>query len=717
MGAHEGLRLIMNGKNTNFRGMLMGVGFLPVVCGHIEAQEKNRYVPYPAVENLKEGISWPKGQAIPIFSTPAEELDMVVVQDLSKDEQLTFSALQGLVNKKQPRIYLENARTEEGSDTWPNTPTVNIPKRNRIPMSNKYDLVKKYAKEVAGVILYDPAKSPHYRNLAGTVAGLHGALPVTQVVYDQLKEQGINLRVVEDLSGLAFTTPVEIYSYLYDKYWGKCEKRLIVSAKPHDQKGGGNYHHTRDIAIACGAAVVWLDTLIPEEKAVFEKFLGDMKAGEAIALGWYSTERSGVTTVSKFGIGTLPADFFISASVFAGTDHRIAIPPVPKMPELENKVYVAIFISDGDNIQYTQHAMRRIWDGTASSRGKIPLNWTIAPGLVDIGPGIMNYYYGSATPNDCFVTGPSGMGYAMPSNTLTEPGAPVGDYMTDEARAAGYARLTETYLQRSGLRVITIWDNAPPVLRAAYEKYGRNLYGATVQNFKDVPSVAGGVENNRLKFDKLIIPYAGSYEHIHSSMKREISRWDGKEPLFLAYQVDIWNELKPDRILALHDEVNQEFKDKKTEFVRADHYFNLANEAGGQPFNLCMAPKTKVRSGDGSAVEAVTDGTPKTLWSSAAQGKQWLGFDFEKAYRIHRCVVRHAGDQGMKPVLNTRAFAVQASLDGKSWKTVYASKGNVANVSDIEFPKVDARYVKVNITDAGGDGTARVADVEIYGSR
>lgn len=702
----------------DFRLVLLGLGFLPVFSslGAPEpGRSKNRYAAYPEVTNIAEGISWPKGQALPIFATPAARLDTIEVQDLSKDEQITFSSLQGLVNKKQPRIYLLDARSDEGRDTWANTPTVNFAPGNPYDRATKYDLVAKYAKEVTGVVLYDPAPSPHYRNLAGTAAALRQALPVTNAVYSQMKQHGISLEVVEDLTTLKLTAPVEIYQYLYDHYWQKCEKRLIVSAKPHDERGGGDYHHTRDIAAASGAAVVWLNTLIPDERDCLRKFFGDMKAGEALVLGWYTTERSGIPTATEFGIGTMPADFFMSSSVYAGTDHRIKIPAVPKMPVLANKVYVSIFISDGDNIQYTQHAMRRNWDRTAASRGKVPLNWTIAPGLVDIAPGILNYYYTTATPNDCFVTGPSGMGYLMPFNTLKEPGAPVGDKLTDPARMDGYARLTETYLQRSGLRVMTIWDDASPMHRKSYEKNCRNLYGATVQNFKDVPSVAGSVENNRLRFDRLVIPYAGSYEHIHGSLDREIKRWDGKSPLFLSYQVDVWSQLRVDKIVELHENLTREFPGK-VEFVRADHYFNMSNQASGVPFNLCMSSKTSVRSGDPPASpDPVTDGTPTTMWTSSEQGKRWLGFEFDKTYQLSRCVIRHAGDNGMSRGHNTKDFTVQVSVDGKSWKAIDAFKGNTENVTDVEFPPVTARYLKITINDAGVDSTARIAEVEIYG--
>ncbi len=677
---------------------------------------ENRYAPYRAVVNPAEGMAWPKGQALPVFATPAAPLDMLVVQGLSPDEQITFSSLQGQVNRRQPRILLVDGRAEEGWKTWPDTPTVNLTLGQAFNRDTKYQLLAKYAGEVTGAVLYDPGKSPHYRNLAGTVAAQMKALPVTAEVLAALKERGIKLEVVEDLTTLTFTSALEIYQHLYERYWPKSEKRLIVSAKPLDERGRGDYHHTRDMAAATGAAVVWLNTQDPAEKEMLRKFLAGMKAGEAIALGWFTTERSGIPTATEFGIGTLPADFFMSSTVYAGTDHRIQIPPVPKLPELENKVYVAIIISDGDNIQYTQHAMRKNWDRTAASRGKVPLNWTIAPGLVDIAPGILNYYYTTATPNDCFITGPSGMGYLMPYNTLEEPGAPVGDKLTDPDKMHGYARLTETYLQRSGLRVMTIWDDATPMQRKSYEAVCRNLYGATVQNFKDVPAVAGSVENNRVRFDKLVIPYAGSFDHIHGSLARKLQRWDGLAPLFLSYQVDVWGELRADRIVALQEKLNADFPGK-VQFVRADHYFNLYHQANGVPFNLAMAAKTTVKCGDPSADTAsAADGTPVTKWTCADVAKSWLEFDFSRIHRLSRSVIRHAGESGMGPEFNTRHYLLESSEDGAAWKPLHEIRDNTANVTDIDLPATNARYVRITVGNAGADATARIADVEFYGS-
>ncbi len=677
-------------------------------------QKRNRYSAYPQVKNLDRGMAWPRGQALPVFASPAETLDAIEVQALTPDEQITFSALQGQVNREKPRIYLLDARSDQGRDTWAETSTMELASQKRYRREDRYELVARYAREVQGVVLYDPSKSVHYRNLAGTVAGIKRALPATTRVYKAMKEHGVRLKVAADLIKLPFTSPVEIYSFLYKKYWAKCEKRFIVSARPDTR--GGDHHHTRDIAAACGAAVVWLDGRVPEERALLGRFFSGMKAGGAVVLGWYTTERSGITTASQFGIGTLPADHYMSATVYAGIDHRIRIPPVPKKPDLEKKVYVAIFISDGDNIQYTQRAMRRIWDRAASDRGRVPLNWTIAPGLVDIGPGILNYYYTTATPNDCFVAGPSGMGYLMPCNTLKEPGAPVQCFLEDRKRMAGYAKLTETYLQRSGLRVITIWDNATAMQRTSYEKHCRNLYGATVQNFRDVPSVEGSVEAGRVRFDRLVIPYVGTYRHIHRSLSREINSWDGKAPLFLAYQVSIWNEMKPARIVGLAEEINARFPGK-VRFVRADHYFNLYNEAHGLPFNLAMSSKTKVTAGGGSEnPRNVLDGTPVTMWTASEKEDQWLTFDFGDTYRLSRYVIRHAWDGCMIRDKNISDYTVWAGTDGQTWKPIDVFRGNRERVTDVNLDSLSARYVKITVERAAETGAARIADVEFYGA-
>lgn len=705
----------MKSKTAKLIMLLLAFALLITGCQPSSSEDEkvnnktNHYKPYAQVKNIESGIVWPEGQALPTFATPASTLDMILIQNLSADEQITFSALQGIVNKTKPRIYLLDSGADEGALTWQKTFDLEIKSYRR---NERFDLVKNYADEIKGVVLYDPKPNPHYRNLASTVAGLKEAIPVTQKIYEDLQNAGINLDVVVDLTELTYTKENEIYDHMYDTYWKDCEKKVLISADPNK-----DFSRTRDLAAAVGAAVVFPNTSSNAGKDVLRKFLKDMPTGNAIILGWYTTERSGVTTATEFGIGTLPADFYISSTVYSGMDHKIQIPPVPLRKPLENKVYIAFFVSDGDNIQYMQRAMRKIWDANERNRGKIAINWTISPSMVDVGPGLLNYYYTSATDKECFVTGPSGMGYIMPINTNNESGsgAPIGNFLTEEKYADGYTSLTETYLQRSGIRVITIWDNASPMVRASYEKNIRNLYGATVQDFGGIGSVASSIENNRVHFEKLLSAYAGNVDHIRNTINNSIAKWDGNSPIFLAFQADIWS-VTPDMLIKLGEDLYKQYPDK-IEVVRADHYFNLLNEAKGIPHNLCMLETTKVSTSNSiENADIIRDGTPVTVWEDSSSQEKWVTFDFGDSYNIYRYVIRHAGESGMSQENNTSDYRVLVSTDGENWNTIDTYKKNKDNVTDIEFDTVAARYVKIIIDKAGADGTARIADVEIYGN-
>lgn len=68
------------------------------------APNPSRYRSHPAPTQPQQGISWSAAQALPHFASPLP-LDTIEVQALTRDEQITFSALQGQVNRKQPRIF------------------------------------------------------------------------------------------------------------------------------------------------------------------------------------------------------------------------------------------------------------------------------------------------------------------------------------------------------------------------------------------------------------------------------------------------------------------------------------------------------------------------------------------------------------------------------------------------------------------------------------
>ncbi len=162
-------------------------------------------------------------------------------------------------------------------------------------------------------------------------------------------------------------------------------------------------------------------------------------------LGWWpgeTGENDGTELASRHGVYVVAADFSANLTVFGGVRQvtRAAAQTAP-MPPLEDRTYVTFTMTDGDNLQYCQHAMRRMWD--TPERGQAPLNWTVSPLLHDAAPAILAYYQRTATPNDLLIVGPSGAGYAYPK-------------VWPDRDFPAFTRQTGHYARHLGLPVVSV---------------------------------------------------------------------------------------------------------------------------------------------------------------------------------------------------------------------------------------------------------------------
>ncbi|HEX3934139.1 MAG TPA: discoidin domain-containing protein, partial [Puia sp.] len=543
-------------------------------------------------------------------------------------------------------------------------------------------------------------------NLATTISGIKNALPVEDSLYQELKARGISLPpVIADLRDLKFETPIDVYEYLYKTYWKDCNKRLLISLSPR------NVDFIRDLAVATGSAVVWLDVRKHDDSVLADRFFSDMRQGRSFVFGWWPEERSGVGLGTKHGIATVAADFFENATVFAGQSQQIELPAVPRMPELANKIYVTIYLSDGDNIQYCQHSLAKLWRN--EKRGSVPINWTISPALFDAAPQILNYYDKTATDNDCFVSGPSGVGYALIYDVFNKR-----FNIKDSAVLDKYTRFSEPYLERSGLRAVTIWDDLDEKQMDVYAKNCRYLYGNAVHDWGKGAPLTTHVLRDRMPFFPSRPGYTGDIEQIYKKWRDSIQTFDGSRPMFLAAQGVAWR-MTPENILALKERLDS-LSPGNVVICRADHFFNLYNEANDHYFNLCLLPGIQVASRNGvSDIGKLTDGSPSAghRWVASGAGPQQIHFDLKETFLIGRYVVRHAGAGGAAANLNTRSFKLETSTDDKNWKTVSVCLNNTADVSDLDITPVRARYVRLRIIDPGKDHRARIGEIEIYGKK
>lgn len=488
-------------------------------------------------------LAWPAGQYLPTLSKPAATIDCISMDSIGTAQQALFTSLAGIVNQAQPRIACVTT-TQEGEFTW-----LNIHHLSH-DMVNGFAAIQKYETNVTGLVVPDP-NQPDTLNLATTIAGLKDELICFPSLLATLTNAPYNLPIKDDLRG-EFLNKYQVYECLYSNYWPQCTHRVIVGLETNC------YWHLRDYAIALKAAVVWLDPSIPADANVLKLYTSQMTPVGGIYLGWVPNENADLNWLATYGIPVMASDFFDNASVYGGVRTLINIPPIPPISPLQNKVYVSITLSDGDNVQYMQHLMEEYWQSPA--RGSVPLGWTVQPLLADFDPGMLNYYWSTATTNDCLLAGPSGAGYAHIEHWIG-------------ANVAAFTKSSNPYLQQTGIRTITVWDTVSSATGAAYATNCPTLVG--INDGDD-----GYYETHDGTLPVLGFPSEGHYATNSAELLYAITNtakyWTPSSRMFIPVQARSWT-VTPADCLKVANELNPD----KYVVVRPDQLFLLYQESAG----------------------------------------------------------------------------------------------------------------------------------------
>jgi len=520
------------------------------------------------------GLIWPASQYLPTFSQPAPRIDCIDMDISSPAEQALFASLEGIVNRTQPRIACVSTASE-GEFTW-----MNIHHLSYDTISG-YSAILEYETNFTGLVVTDP-NHPDTLNLATTIAGIKNELICDPSLLNTLTNSPYNLPVNDDLRG-RFSTADQVYGYLYTNYWPQCTHRIIAGLETN------NYWALRDYLIAVKSAVVWLDPNISGDATTLGQFVSQMTPVGGIYVGWWPNEGPDMNWIGQYGIPVMASDFFDNGSLYGGIVTPISVPPVPAPPLLQNKVYVSLTLSDGDNAQYMQHAMYLNWQNSA--RGTVPIGWTVQPLTADFDPGMLTYYWSTATTNDCLVAGPSGAGYTHI------------EYWSS-GNVASYTKAANYYLQHSGIRIASIWDNVSTATGNAYATNCPTLIGVNDQDdgyfTTDYQSLLPDIG----------FPSSGSYTSTASGLLYAITNtaadWNGASPMFIPVQGVAW-DLTP----ADCQTVAGSLPSAKYVVVRPDQLFLLYQESiglgkGGAPPYVAAQPTSQLAAVGGNVTFSVT---------------------------------------------------------------------------------------------------------------
>ncbi|MEV1003299.1 GxGYxYP domain-containing protein [Nonomuraea sp. NPDC050202] len=324
------------------------------------------------------------------------------------------------------------------------------------------------------------------------------------------------------------------------------------------------FPYFRDYTVAMRAMVFWLPPS-GETGALLDEILSKVKPTTPYA-GWFSNdvagEWGGVDRASQHAVEVVPADYYMNATVHAGVQARVSdrVRPRPRTT-LRNRVYLTLTVGEGDNIQYCQRRMRRIWDDPA--RGQVPTNWTVSPLLAEIGPALLAYYQRTATDNDLLIAGPSGAGYTYP-----------GSWPQDDLDA--YTALTGRFLRRTGMDLVYAYNHR----NAAGDGWVALDERIAASYRKNTPlrGIIQSWESGDLQAAPAGLPVIGNLspqgkaQEYRDTLVRHIEGWDGTRPLFVAGAVNAWN-WAPSDIAELGELLGDPF-----EIVRGDAFFKLLGE-------------------------------------------------------------------------------------------------------------------------------------------
>ena len=357
------------------------------------------------------------------------------VRDMPHDELLFAEAIQGIVNREKPQLYINFHRFVKTYDLWL-TEIHALHGFEIVTVTDIWDLAEIFKDRINGYVVY-PELYTETMNYAATIAGVLNALPISRRLVSTARSRGF-----KQLDNAANYTGID---RVIEKYGARLNKKMFLNidtARPT----------LRDYGIKHRAIMVW-----PSEQAGLQPVYNFLEK-PALLYGWFNdgqgSEMGGIREASINQLVTIPSDWALNMSFLEEPSESVLKQPEPIDKDLKaqaGKHYITFSFTDGDNIQWLIGGFTdpRFYGYDRSIQ--VPFGWSLTPTLLDYAPVIMDYIYKTAVPADNFHTA-LGYGYIHPSKFTQENLIWFGE------RTAGYMR-------RADQHYMDIFDNDPAAVR------------------------------------------------------------------------------------------------------------------------------------------------------------------------------------------------------------------------------------------------------------
>lgn len=399
-----------------------------------------------------------------VIYRPAGIADTVYViraSDMNDAEYVMVQSLQGILAQDKAVIFIEDLDGEgENGDSkmWLD----DAAEKNGIRIeyiSDPWALAEMFggALQDKKYVLYDSVKTSGDMfnlsiNHAATVAGAERFLMIDSSIEQEAKSRGFVLG--KDVR-MAVTREI------FEEYKDDLNSSYLIHQNPGRRE-------LRDYGIAGKALCYYGD--FETDTQIVQSIL-EWADENAPVYGWTENETNFVNATSLMSKVVVAADWSSNLSFYSALPREGIIEQSNseqrEVQGEQGKHYVAIVMSDGDNIQWLQRNFFSNRQYFASPyRGDFKMTWGISPTLYDISPNVMEKAYELSAANDEFIAGPGGFGYVN-----------VSDY--NPASLESYAALTASYMKQCDLQYVNLID--------------AHVNAQALQAFGEQKAIGGGV--------------------------------------------------------------------------------------------------------------------------------------------------------------------------------------------------------------------------------
>lgn len=444
------------------KGLIGKSTFLKIINkSDVRLSELYKYQNINTVEEQKpfKGV-FPKSQP------PSKTVYVADVSQAYEELRLALVTLQGLVNREKPQIYLIFSKWDKfWLDYMKNEG--HIEDIIEIAPEELFDIFKDKITCVVfpkQEIFEEPNLSVTVASVENCIVGNEGA-PFMAKISNPGKWISLPDQVVDNASGL---------KYVYEKYKDKINHFLLASIYPKNKST-----NTRDYFYQHKVFTFWITgekdgvcktcSPIDELKVMMKVFAelpvnipvrGFYWAGDGVGL----QEGPGVSLLSEFGKITVVSDGFANLSFHSGfyLENYKQKKIISEDKPVEKKIYVAITLSDGDNLNTLYNYFPDYVNDPLF--GTFPVGFGMGPTIIDLAPLIGEWYYKQQKKNIEYITDVSGVGYIIPEVFGIR-------YKEKSKVFQGFISLTDEYMARADHHIVRPISGG----KQEFEVYGKGI--------------------------------------------------------------------------------------------------------------------------------------------------------------------------------------------------------------------------------------------------